>query len=188
MKTQTTAISILLISLVISTTALGDKSTKKNTPRATVASEFNGNYVISQETKATKEIAAAIETAIADMSFVARPFARKALLEGNKATKAIGIHAKKDQVSIKFGTKVEVTTPLDGKKITWTNKDNGEQHKVFTQVKGDRLVQAFNGPNGIRINTFVLSKNKKKLTMNVTISSGKLPDDVMYSLHYKLAK
>jgi hypothetical protein len=185
-------IKILLCCLMISSAhtvgnAWGAEA-ENNAKTVLITEDFNGAYIATAKKKQRQEIASAIETATADMNFIIRPFVRKKLKELNRVIDRLDIQTKNHKLSVTFDEKVEVTSPLDGSEITWTDKKNGERHKVSSKFNGKRIVQAFDGPNGTRINAFALSDNGQQLTMLVTISSDRLPKDIVYNLHYNIKK
>jgi hypothetical protein len=129
------------------------------------------------------DIAAAIDTTVADMLFIKRPFARHKLTNLNPAYRKVMIAISEREVLVKFDEREPIHMPPDGKPAPWTRED-GDKFMVAAQVSKDQLVQTFKNDEGERTNIFRLSPDGKSLTMSATIKSPQLPKPLTYSISF----
>lgn len=134
------------------------------------------------QTKAD-DIAAAINTTVADMNFIKRPIARGRLAKVNPAYKKVAISISDKEVLVKFDEREPIHMLPAGKPSPWTRED-GDKFQVAAQVSKDQLIQTFKNDEGERTNVFKLSPDGKSLTMNATIKSPKLPKALTYSISF----
>jgi hypothetical protein len=134
------------------------------------------------QTKAD-DIAAAINTTVADMNFIKRPIARGRLAKLNPAYKKVAITISDREVLVKLDDREPIHMPPGGKSAPWTRED-GEKFMVAAQVSKDQLIQTFKNDEGERTNIFKLSPDGRSLTMTATIKSPKLPRPLTYSIHF----
>jgi hypothetical protein len=127
------------------------------------------------------DIAAAINTTVADMNFITRPIARGRLTKLNQAYKKVVITISDKEVLVKFDEREPIHMPPGGKAAPWTRED-GEKFMVAAQVSKDQLIQTFKNDEGERTNIFKLSADGRALTMNATVKSPKLPRPLTYSV------
>jgi len=129
------------------------------------------------------DIAAAINTTVADMNFIKRPIARGRLAKLNPAYKKVVIAISSQEVLIKFDERDSIHMPAGGASAPWTRED-GDKFMVAAQVGKDQLIQTFKNDEGERTNIFRLSPDGKSLTMNATIKSPQLPKPLTYSISF----
>ena len=134
------------------------------------------------QTKAD-DIAAAIDSTVADMNFIKRPIARHRLTNLNPAYRKVLIALSDREVLVKFDEREPIHMPPDGKSAPWTRED-GAKFMVAAQVTMGQLVQTFKNDEGERTNIFRLSPDGKSLTMNATIKSPQLPKPLTYSISF----
>ncbi len=127
------------------------------------------------------DIAAAIDTTVADMLFIKRPFARHKLTNLNPAYRKVMIVISDLEVLVKFDERAPIHMPADGKPAPWTRED-GDKFMVAAQVTKDQLIQTFKNDEGERTNIFRLSPDGKSLTMSATIKSPQLPKPLTYAI------
>jgi len=129
------------------------------------------------------DIAAAINTTVADMNFIKRPIARGRLAKLNPAYKKVVIAISSQEVLIKFDERDSIHMPAGGASAPWTRED-GDKFMVAAQVGKDQLIQTFKNEEGERTNIFRLSPDGKSLTMSATIKSPQLPKPLTYSISF----
>ena len=64
---------------------------------------------------------------------------------------------------------------------------NAKTSKLTQVFAGDRITQVFVSDDGRRENEFTLSQDGQVLRVNVTLTSARLSNPVVYSLSYKRA-
>jgi hypothetical protein len=134
------------------------------------------------QTKAD-DIAAAINTTVADMNFIKRPIARGRLAKLNSAYRKVMISVTDKEVLVKFDERDAIHMPPGGASAPWTRED-GDKFMVAAQVSKDQLIQTFKNDEGERTNIFKLSPDGKALTMTATVKSPQLPKPLSYSISF----
>ncbi len=129
------------------------------------------------------DIAAAINTTVADMNFIKRPIARHKLTNLNPAYKKVMIAISDREVLVKFDEREPIHMPAGGTAAPWTRED-GDKFMVAAQVSKDQLIQTFKNDEGERTNVFKLSPDGRSLTMSATIKSPQLPKPLTYSISF----
>jgi len=130
-----------------------------------------------------QQIDEAIESAVSQMNFVTRPIARGRLKKTNPAYQRIRIERAQSEISIQFDERQPVQMPADGHAVKWTRED-GEVFDVSATTDSGALLQTFKAEDGQRTNRFSLSADANTLTLEVTITSPRLPAPVKYALTY----
>lgn len=144
------------------------------------ATELAGFYTASDQ-QAT--IDAAIDKAVAQMSFIKRPIARSRLKKTNPSYRTITITIAGEVLEIQFDDRKPIRMRDDGRPTEWTRED-GEVFKVSAKQQERTLVQTFEAEDGERINTFSLGPAGRELSLQVTIKSPQLPTPVEYTLAF----
>ena len=134
------------------------------------------------QTKAD-DIAAAINTTVADMNFIKRPIARGRLTKLNPAYKKVMIAISDKEVVVKLDERAPIHMPPGGKAAPWTRED-GEKFMVAAQVSKDQLIQTFKNDEGERTNVFRMSPDGRSLVLTATVKSPKLPKPLTYSIQF----
>lgn len=129
-------------------------------------------------------VAQAIETAIADMSFLLRPIARNRLAKTTELPKSVLLQVGPSTAHIILGGTDSLELPLNGVPVDWTNPD-GELVKVSAHWNGTALVQVYQGKEGKCINTYSQQADGKTLRMDVEVSSTHLPKPVKYQVLFR---
>jgi hypothetical protein len=166
-------IGAALVILQISTTA-----------RAAEEAPWVGVFVNDEQSDAG--ILQAIDAAVADMNFITRPIARSRLKKTNSLAHRITIARQGETISVRFDERKPAEMPADGSVVKWTGED-GEQFDVFARVESSRLVQTFKAEDGQRVNSFS-AEDAQRLTLEVQVTSPRLPKPLTYSVHYKRAQ
>lgn len=131
----------------------------------------------------TDDIAAAINSTVADMNFIKRPIARSRLTKLNPAYKKVVIITSDKEVLVKFDERDAIHMPPGGQSAPWTRED-GDKFMVAAQVSKDQLIQTFKNDEGERTNIFRLSPDGRSLIMSATIKSPQLPKPLTYSISF----
>jgi hypothetical protein len=142
---------------------------------------FEGTFTAAAQEQ--PRIDQAIESAVAKMSFVARPIARGRLKKTNTAYQTIRIAQASSHVSVQLDERKALQMPLDGRAVQWTRED-GERFEVSANVQAGVLTQTFKAEDGQRVNRFALSPDGATLTLEVTLTSPRLPTPLKYSLTF----
>lgn len=142
---------------------------------------FAGTYTVADGAEPLVE--QAIERAVAKMNFVTRPIARGRLKKTNPAYRVIRIEQQPAQITFQFDDRKPLQLPADGRAIKWTRED-GEVLDVSANVQGSVITQTFQAKDGQRTNRFVLNPDGASMTLEVTVSSPRLPEPVKYSVNY----
>lgn len=129
------------------------------------------------------DIPAAIDRATAPMNFVTRPIARGRLKKLNPAYQRVVLQEAGGEVRIQFDQRTPMAMPADGRPVAWTRED-GEAFQVKVQPSAADLVQHYQGQDGARTNRFQLRPDGT-LALSVTVTSGKLPQPLAYTLTYR---
>ena len=142
---------------------------------------LQGTFV--NEAQSPEVIRTAIEAAVAKMNFVTRPIARGRLKKANLPHRRVEIARTEQEITVTFDSYTPVRMPADGRTAKWT-RDDGETFEVSARWNGDSLVQTFKGEDGQRTNTFGLGPDGGGLTVQVEVTSPRLPAPVRYSLTF----
>ena len=137
-------------------------------------------YVVGQN----PGIAKAIESIIANMSFLSRPIARSRLTQTNEPPQSVQMRITSKDVSIVHGQKSLPKVPLNNLPVEWIKPD-GESMQVSVRFQGGKLIQTFQGKEGRRIDTYTFGTDGKSLSMDVEVSSSRLPQALRYQLLYR---
>lgn len=149
-----------------------------------VAAPFVGSWTYVAQSGDV--IGDAIERGTADMNFVTRPIARRRLRATNSPYATMEIRVGGGSVTTLLEGR-DVTSPADGRAIAWTRED-GEVMQVATSLRDDgTLVQTFTAQDGSRENVYSVSPDGRRLTLQVTIRSERLPSPITYRLLYDRA-
>lgn len=140
--------------------------------------------VFVNPTQPEAPIKAAIETAVKDFNFIARPIARSRLKKTNSPIKRVEIGRNGKAVAIGLDSNKPIATEPGAAPIKW-KRDDGEVFDVSTEWQGPALVQTFVAPDGKRVNHYSLSADGMTITMHVTLTSPQLDVPVQYDLHFK---
>lgn len=152
-------------------------------PAQAAASPLLGSW--SFDAAKSDDVEKAIEKAVEKVNFVIRGFAHGRLKNTNKPYGTVVIAKKGDMTSIKTDDRAPIEAPSAGTAVKWTRED-GQKYDVTLAWKGDtRLEETFANDEGKRVNVFAMNPDGKTMTMSVTVTSGKLPVPLTYSLAYK---
>ena len=128
-----------------------------------------------------ERVRAAIDEAVAGMSFIIRPIARRRLTAGNRVFETLTV-AREGEDLVVDRDGVVVRSPADGSPADWTGSD-GKAYRVSQRLTPAGLVQTFDGKDGTRENTFSLAEDGT-LRVEVVVRSARLPAPLAYALTY----
>jgi hypothetical protein len=127
-------------------------------------------------------IEAAIESAVREFNFVARPSARSRLKKHNPVVQRVEI--KQDVLIAITLANAKPTAHTPGQPpVKWTRPD-GEVFDVTMEWQGATLIQTFKSEEGTRVNRYSLSADGQQLMMDVTLTGPQLKRAVKYMLTY----
>lgn len=175
-------VAAIAISL-LSTGALGAQPAASTTsaPAAGVQ-RLAGRYV--RDAAASDDVQAAIERAVAQMSFVTRGIGRSRLRATNQPPADVRFALPPDSVLVHYAGQPELRARRDGTPREWRNAA-GEpfQARVTVAAAADGSVtvrQVFEAEDGRRENAWRLDPSGNTLTLDVTVSSPRLPQPLRY--------
>jgi len=168
---KTATLFLLLVTLVATVAFAADEP-------------LSGHYVL--DAKASDNVAKAIDNTVAKMNFITRPIARGRLEKTNPAYSMITLSFPGSNISVQLENRKPIVFPASGAAVKWTRED-GETFDVSGRVAGSSLTQTFVAEDGKRVNVFTLSADGKTLTLNVTVTSPRLPKALNYKLVYHRA-
>lgn len=137
------------------------------------------------DASASDNVAQAINTAVQRMNFVTRPIARGRLTRTNQPYQRVTVDFSSSQVTVTTDGRDPIVSPANGTPIKWTREDK-EVLDVSTEWENGVLEQTFKAEDGQRVNRYSVGADGK-MTMEVTITSPRLPRPLVYKLVYNRA-
>jgi hypothetical protein len=137
------------------------------------------------DAQASDNVATAINTAVQRMNFVTRPIARGRLTRTNQPYQRVTVDFTSSQVTVSTDNRSPIVSPSNGTPIKWTREDK-EVLDVSTEWENGVLEQTFKAEDGQRVNRYSVGADGK-MTMEVTITSPRLPRPLVYKLIYNRA-
>lgn len=138
------------------------------------------------------DINAKINTAVSGMNVVVRQIARPRLRSTNTPYPQLVIHTDGGNYRVDMQGRPSVSSPSNGSGVLWHRETGrtcpavrGDCVRVTTVWGNGRLTQTFAAEDGQRVNVYSIDGNT--LTMNVTITSPRLPQPLTYRLVYNRA-
>jgi hypothetical protein len=160
-------------------------------PQAVQAQQqLGGTWAIDRQQ--SDDINAKINTAVARMNVVVRQIARPRLRSTNTAYPQLVIQTTGGNYRVDMQGRPSVSSPANGSPVLWHRETGrtcqavrGDCVRVTTTWDNGRLTQTFQAEDGQRVNVYTVEGNT--LTMNVTITSPRLPNPLTYKLVYNRA-
>ncbi|HEU4456507.1 MAG TPA: hypothetical protein VFR81_25795 [Longimicrobium sp.] len=137
------------------------------------------------DASASDNVAQAINTAVQRMNFVTRPIARGRLTRTNQPYQRVTVDFTSSQVTVTTDGRDPIVSPANGTPIKWTREDK-EVLDVSTEWENGVLEQTFKAEDGQRVNRYSVGADGR-MTMEVTITSPRLPRPLTYKLIYNRA-
>ena len=139
------------------------------------------------------DINAAINTAVARMNVVVRQIARPRLRSTNTLYPRIVVQYDQNTVQVNLAGR-NANSPANGQPVLWQRTTGatcremkGDCVRLSTEWTGGNLTQTFRAEDGQRVNVYSVSPDGRTMTMNVTITSPRLPRPLTYKLVYDRA-
>jgi hypothetical protein len=148
------------------------------------APTLSGNWV--RHAEGSDDINAKINEATARMNVAIRGIARGRLRKTNAPYQRVTIAFTPQQVTITTDSRAAIQTPGNGTPIRWKRED-GEMLNVSTEWKNTVLEQTFAAEDGKRVNRYTLSPDGRMMTLEVTITSPRLQQPLVYRQMYHRA-
>jgi len=145
---------------------------------------LDGTYILDETD--SDRINAAIEDAVAKLSFLTRDITRERLKKLNPAYRQVVITSSANEISVTVDNEPPLRTPAKGTPVVWVGPDGGKVNASM-QLEGRRLAQTFASADGHRVNDYTLSPDGRTLTMQVTETSPQLPQAITYKQVYRRA-
>jgi hypothetical protein len=151
-------------------------------PPVTIA-DFDGSYRYAGGSSQREDLEAAIEYTVSHLSRAIQGIARRRITDTNPVDSSVSITVVKDKVTTSFASGFQVTCVIDGPAVR-TKGIDGSRLDVRARMKGTKLVQHMQGRDGARTVVYVLSSDRKKLTVHHKITASRLPEPLTYRLSY----
>lgn len=145
---------------------------------------LTGRFVLagSQE-RAEARVNDAIGRAVAEMGFITRGVAADRLREKNPVRRTVETEVQGERITITYGDATYETRSGDWQTVTAT----GEQVELLQTASDDAIYQTFRAPDGEKTTVYRFSPDGQRLTLDITLTSPRLPQPLRYSLQYRRA-
>jgi hypothetical protein len=148
------------------------------------AGTIAGTFTLDRQ--ASDNVEKAINSAVKDMNFITRPIARGRLQKTNQPYRQVSIATAGANTVVTIDKLPPRQAPSNGTPVDWTRAD-GEKMKLSMRWENGQLIETFKPEDGQRVNAYTLSPDGQTLTMNVTITSPRLPKPLTYKLAFRKA-
>ena len=142
-----------------------------------------GSWQIINASAAEAARDAAIDAVVEDLMFIARPIARRRMSSELPVHRQIQLSGNGSSLRARVGP-YDFTTPADGSSHTiedpWEN-----EVRVTQQLSDGRLRQVFRAENGVLYHDLRMNDAGDRLTLNVRVTSPRLPSDGRYRYTYR---
>ncbi len=155
-------------------------------PRSRLPKRLLSREAGSGTPRGSDDINAKINEATARMNIAMRGIGRSRLRKTNAPYQRITIAYNPQQVTITTDSRAAIQTPGNGTPVRWKRED-GEMLTVSTGWKNTVLEQTFAAEDGKRVNRYTLSSDGRMMTLEVTITSPRLPQPLVYRQMYHRA-
>ncbi|HEX8453667.1 MAG TPA: hypothetical protein VF647_16315 [Longimicrobium sp.] len=156
------------------------------------ASSLRGTWNINRQQSDNLENA--INRAVARMNLVVRQIARPRLRSTNTMYPSITMSYDQSSVRVDMAGRPSVSSPANGQPVLWQRQTGGTCRemkgdcvRVSAEWDGGNLKHTFQAEDGRRVNVYSVSPDGKTMTMNVTVTSPRLPQPLTYKLVYNRA-
>jgi hypothetical protein len=154
------------------------------TPALAVETGLVGHWLL--DPVKSDDIDKAITATVDKVNFVIRGFASGRLKNTNPAYKSITIAKQGANTSILIDERKPFVAPSNGSKIAWKREDGAEYDVTLTWTSDNRLEQSFSSKEGSRTNVYTAEGGS--MSLDVKVTSDKLPVPLTYKLAYKRGK
>lgn len=145
---------------------------------------FVGTYRCRLADGGEAAIREAVERVVSQMVFLTAGIARRRLIESNPPIPRITIAAHAEGMVIDYTARRRNTTTRLGV-FTDNPAADGGRVQVKHEIVGDRIRESFRQGAGHGVTLLALSPDGNRLSLQMTISSRHLPDDVVFGMPYE---
>lgn len=154
-------------------------------PPLELRQRYGGTYQFVGGGAERAAVAAAVDRAVAPMSFLARGIARSSLIARAEIRPAIAILFGDDgTVSVISPGELPESSPADGTPVRVVNRF-GDESELSQQFVEGAFVQRGRTDDGSGSTIFELQPDGQTLLVHRTMESSKLPQPVKYTLTYR---
>jgi hypothetical protein len=160
--------------------------------RAQQTAQLRGTWTLNRQQ--SDDLNAKINTAVARMNVVVRQIARPRLRSTNTAYPRLVISQEGNVLRVDMQGRPSLNAPVGGQSVLWHRETGrtcaemrGDCVQVTTVWRDGALHQTFRADDGQRVNVYSLSPDGNRMSMNVTITSPRLPQPLTYRLVYDRA-
>ncbi|HVI77774.1 MAG TPA: hypothetical protein VM715_06350 [Candidatus Acidoferrum sp.] len=143
---------------------------------------LDGTYILDQSN--SDNMNEVIEDAVGKLNFLTRDIARGRLNKLNPAYRQVVITSSPNEISVTVDNQRPLRTPAKGAPVAWIGPDGGKVNASM-QLAGRRLAQTFTSADGRRVNDYTLSPDGRTLTIQVTETSPRLSQTIIYKQVYR---
>ena len=155
---------------------------RSSTLAAAQKSGLDGTYILDEPD--SDNINEVIEDAVGKLNLLTRDIARGRLKKLNPAYLQVAITSSLNEISVTVDNQPPLRTAANGAPVAWVGPDGGRVNASM-QLAGGRLAQTFTSADGRRVNDYTLSPDGRRLTMQVTETSPRLPQSITYKQVYR---
>jgi hypothetical protein len=184
--------ALLLGAIACPTESGASLSDAPDVPSTAVVTELDaptvritGTYSYAGGDKQRQQLIDAVEDVIADMNFIARPIARKRLLESNMPSAELQLVVTDDEIVVARPGRPTVSAPRDGSTIVWESPDGDKFEVRHRLVSETELVQEFVGDGNRSENVFKLDESGSRVHVSTTIAADRLPKTLRFRMTYR---
>lgn len=144
---------------------------------------LTGRFTLTgSKERSEAQINEAISRAVADMSFLTRGIAADRLREKNPVRESVQTEVSGDRIAITYGD-----ARYESRSGHWeTVVATGEEVELLQTASGDSIYQTFRAEDGEKTTVYRFSPDGR-LTLDITLTSPRLPEPLRYSLRYERA-
>jgi hypothetical protein len=143
---------------------------------------LDGTYILDETD--SDNVNEVIDDAVGKLNFLTRDIARDRLKKLNPAYHQVVIISSPNEISVSVDNQRPLRTPPKGAPVAWVGPDGGRVNARM-QLAGRRLAQTFTSAAGRRVNDYTLSPDGRTLTMQVTETSPRLSQPIVYKQIYR---
>ena len=154
------------------------------TDEAKTARLLAGTFVLDEDYATVhRRIERAIEAAIADVSFVLRPFVRSRLRGKNPVRKRVRVELAASHVVVVYDDE-----RYQGEEDSWREvQAGGEALRMLVERSGRSMIFTFRTEDGEKRTVHTVSKDGVQLSLDITVTSSRLPTPLAYRVSFRRA-
>jgi hypothetical protein len=156
---------------------------KPAAPLPITMADFNGTYKFTGGSSQEQAVADAIEFGANQVVAIARGIARKRLTKTQIIENPVTITVTGDDLKLEWGTSGDsMSCVIDGSSTTMSYK--GDKYKGRARAKDGKLITSFQGPDATKTVVYVLSSDRKTMTVHHKLVADQLQEPVTFKLTY----